>query len=123
MFENADIIHSYTRLQAIEDGVLVPVPKELWSQLYKYETVISGSISSLIDSSCTDASGNSRDGILWDILYMSQHGITRRIGDFGVEFEVYIFGDGRQRKYTMRCICGPTDNGSPCLTIMMPFED
>lgn len=27
MFENADVIHSYTRKQAIEDGVLVDVTK------------------------------------------------------------------------------------------------
>jgi len=123
-WDDADLVYAYTREQALEDGVLVALPSDLPAcQLYKHPIAVTAAVWALIDKAVKNPKHcNSLDGVVYDILYMSQ--VYRRMLDPSTAlFKVIITGAGRQRNYTFKLVVGPADDGSPCITIMLPNED
>lgn len=126
MFRNFETIHTYSRAEAIEDGILIDLtanyPNE--AKLFKHPVACTSAVWDLIDSAAKNPRHcNTHAGIVWDILYMSIHGITRRFTDAEHLFSVIISGAGRQRNYTLKAICGLSDDLSPCITILTELED
>jgi hypothetical protein len=120
------VIHRYTREEAISDGVLVGLtalfPDEC--RLYRYPVACTAAVWSLIDMAATNPTQcNSHSGVVWDILYMSQHAIISRPDEQTVIFSVIITGAGRKRVHRLKALCGPGDLMEPVVTIMLPEED
>jgi len=120
------IVHSYTRADAIADGVLVDLtasyPEEC--RLYRYPVACSAAVWSLVDQAVTNRRHyNDQAGVVWDIMYMSQRGIIARPDAQTVLFKVVITGTGTKKIHTMKAVCGPGDNLEPVITIMLPEED
>ena len=68
---------------------------------------------------CQDEAGR-----LWDVLWMTRHAV--RVGPPGplVWVKLYVRNDNRRpRLVRLKAVCGPDDDGSPCITIMLPDED
>lgn len=93
MFEPSNLIHSYTRAQAIEDGVLVDVSdvaKEAGSKLpvaitraawARYVEVPRG----------LELRGQSVDGRLWDVLFMLHVAIKRQQGNSSeIHYQLHV---------------------------------
>jgi hypothetical protein len=119
-----DIIYSYSREQAIEDGVLVNLPEHITRQYFKFPVAITSSVWHLIEMAIDNLQHqNSLEGVLCDILWMSQRGITKRIDESQHLFQVIITGVGKKRNHTLKIMCHPGDQGEPVLTVMMPEED
>jgi hypothetical protein len=121
-----DVIYSYTRAQAIEDGYFVDLsahfPKEC--RMYRYPVACTTAVWSLVEQSVADERHcNSLAGVVWDILYMSQRGVVSRPDDQTAIFQVIITGTGRNNTHTLKIVCGPGDEGEPVMTIMLPEED
>ena len=116
-----DLIYSYTRAEALADGVLVDVSERARRAGIKYPTACSGSVWSLIDclpESSTDAlAGIVRDmraeGVLTAMLAAIRRGGVR--------------GTDRVTFAALGCAlwaqCGPGDTAAPCITIMREGED
>ncbi|HCE68192.1 MAG: hypothetical protein A2X82_15535 [Geobacteraceae bacterium GWC2_55_20] len=126
MQRDFEIIHTYTRAEAIADGVLIDLttnyPNE--AKLFKFPVACTDAVWQIIDQAATNKQHHqTHAGIIWDILYMSIHGITRRFSDAEHLFTVIITGASRQQNYTLKAICGPSDDLSPCITILTEFED
>ena len=120
------IVHSYTRADAIADGVLVDLtasyPEEC--RLYRYPVACSAAVWSLVDQAVTNRRHyNDQAGVVWDILYMSQRGVIAKPDAQTVLFQVVITGTGKKKIHTMKAVCGPGDNMEPVITIMLPEED
>jgi hypothetical protein len=132
------VIHTYTRQQAIEDGVLVDVTEMAKQAGLKYPTAITRAV---FDEyvRVPEALADSQDeiGRIWDVLWMMRVAIQRGEiqGDRGM-FKVIVAKPGPYRsneeplkgdtgccKVTLKSICGPSDDGSPCISILMPGED
>jgi len=121
------VISSYTRKQAIEDGVLVDLRQDAMAsvcmQHYKYPIACTASVFSIMEAAvnnkrhCQDYAG-----ILHDMLYMSRV-MKRKLSPDTVLFRVKIVGAGRQSLYEFKMVCGPGDDAEPVLTIMLPTED
>lgn len=133
LFEDA--VYQYTREQAIEDGVLIDVtatakeigikyPAALTTTVYDEYVVVPKALKGIQDEA----------GRLFDILWMYTWAI--RIGEisgnqglFSVSFlmcETKSTSEQartRQETITLKAVCGPNDDGSPCITIMKPDED
>jgi hypothetical protein len=123
IFSDADLIFSYTRKQAIEDGVLVELSSPVCREHYKYPIAGTAAVWAIIDRAVKNPrTFNSLDGVLHDILWMSR-ACKRTVDPTTVLFQVLINGAGRQKKFTFKMVCGPSDDGSPCLTLMLPEED
>lgn len=126
LFTEAEIIYSYTRKQAIEDGEQVLLDQKLTREAgYKYPVYLTRSVWNLVEMAVNNKKHcNDLEGVLWDILYMSIRNHTRRLDTSTYQFVVIITGTGRIRNHTMLVSCGPTDidNPAPAITIMLPED-
>lgn len=137
-------IFTYSRAQAIEDGVLVDVtetakeagivfPVALTSAVFeRYVRVPPG----------LEGQGQSERGRLWDICWMFRFAARASQGDT-LLFKLHVAmpdagnwdtneglpdaGSGltreRHRLVTLKAVCGPGDDPKPVITIMLPDED
>ena len=119
-----DLIFSYSRTQAIEDGVLVDVSQyDVTRQHFKYPVAVSERVWSMIDRAVSDSDGlQSVEGILHDIFWMAKCNGTR-IGPSENIFEVLIVTEDQTEPVNMRLVCGPGDDAEPVLTLMLIDED
>lgn len=135
------MVFSYTRAQAIEDGVLVDLTADGETKLlcreagFKLpiamtttaftETVLAGTTETP-DGEFVFPSSQSGKGRLWDVLMVLRYSI-RSIpdGEDRVNFEVDVDtnGDGKHKTVKLWCLCGPGDDGEAVLTIMLEGED
>ena len=127
-----EVISTYTRAQAIEDGVLIdagPMAKEAG---FNWPVALTaGAWADCV--AWTDADGQQPvhqdpSGRLWDLLFMASHAIrTRKAPSDRLLFQLYrVPRDGHSTeavRVTLRLIVGPGDVGEPVITILLPHED
>jgi hypothetical protein len=123
-----DVIHSYTRAQAIGDGVLVDGTvgdlAEVTRQHFKIPVAMTAAVFELMERAVAHPNHcNDFPGVWHDILWMSRRNVTHRFNATCHLFEVIITGTGRQRKHTLKAQCHAGDQGEPILTIMLADED
>ena len=126
------VISTYTRAQAIEDGVLVdagPMAKEvgfIWP--VALTSAVWADCVAWTDDDSRKQTHQDQSGRLWDVVYMASHAI-RASNDSGdrLLFQVYrVPRDGHSTKAvctTLKLIIGPGDTGKPVITILLPNED
>ena len=110
-------IYSYTRRQAIEDGVLVDLGR-IAREYYKYQVCLTASVWADITEGATHPA-HIISAIVRDLLWMSQKGISQRIDETQHLFKVVI-GD---QTHEYRVMCHPGDNMEPVITILQINED
>lgn len=124
MFREQDLVCTYTRARAIEDGVLVDctavaaeagirvpvaITRATWEKYVKVPRGVE----------CQD-----EEGRLWDIVWMLAAAMREASGRAELRFRLYVRNDNRRpRPVTLKAVCGPDDAGRPCITVMMPDED
>ena len=124
----ADVIFSYTRAQAIQDGVLVDATigdlAEVSRQHFKFPVAMTASVFAMIEKAVNHPKHcNDWRGVWHDILWMSRKNIIRRFDATCHLFQVTITGTGRRKLHTLKAMCHPGDNAEPAITIMLPEED
>jgi hypothetical protein len=127
IFADCEIISRYTRADAIQDGTLIDITAnflEISHQLYKYPVACTASVWAIVEAAVASKKHcNDFAGVIWDLLWMSQKGVVKRIDDSQHIFRVIITGAGPRRYYDFKIICHGGDQGEPVLTILMPQED
>ena len=126
MFEPSDLIHSYTRAQAIEDGVLVDVSDVAKEAGFKLPVAITHAAwARYVEVPAgLELRGQSVEGRLWDVLWMLHYAITTGPRSGAVcRFQLYALIGGVSRLLTLKAVMGPGDEAEPVLTIMWPDED
>lgn len=129
-----EVIYSYTRAQALEDGVLVDVSEMAQEAGFKFPVALTQRLHAEVITPDPRAAeeGQSVDGRLWDALHMLHMAIrgaipkkTYRTGVSQVtEYQCYFIMNRRQRRLlTLKAVCGPGDDAEPVITIMLPDED
>ena len=123
MFTNDDLISSYTQTQAIEDGVLHLVPKEISRVYFRYPVILSDSLMTVIELSLKDKRFmNDYRGVMHDVLFMAQLAAKRGKGESALKTKVTITGAGPKSVYDLLIVCGPGDDMQPTITIMFPED-
>ena len=121
MFTNDDLIYSYTRAQALADGVLIDVSERAQRAGIKYPTACTASVWALIDclpESDTDTlAGIVRDVRAEEVLRAMLTAI-RRGGARGTDRVVFAALGAN-----LWAQCGPGDTDAPVITIMREGED
>ena len=130
-----DVIYSYTRAQAIADGVLVDMTQgELGALLrevgFNRHTVMTATaFGKVIQSPGADLpAGQDIQGRWWDVLNGMKAAILAAIRKNPAEcdnvpFQVRAWNGRTHETVRMYVNCGPGDNGEPVLTIMLEGED
>jgi len=127
-----EVISTYTRAQAIEDGVLIDAGPMAQEAGFKWPVAITADAW----ADCVAwAEGDSekqvyqdQSGRLWDVLFMASHAIRTNSGSGDrLLFQLYrVPRDGRSMEAeltTLKLIVGPGDSVEPVVTILLPDED
>lgn len=123
-----DLIYSYTRKQAIEDGVLIDVTETAKNAGFAVPVALTaGAWSEAVSTENKEpryCGCGSETGRLMDVLSMLRFSILMaEQGQRQVNYSVFVTGSGKARKVNLKAIIGPGDSGEPVMTIMLPHED
>ena len=125
MSESVDLIHSYSRAEALADGVLIDVSGTAREAGLRYPVALTAAawqrcVAVPPGVACQDEAGR-----LWDVLWMLRWAIARGSSGPEVRFAVHVRNDNRERTpplVRLTALCGADDDGAPCLTVMLPEE-
>ena len=122
MFDDFDIIYSYSRKQSISDGVLVDVTEFAQNEVgFKIPVVLTSALYNGYIKN--DEPGQSINGRLWDVLcllHLKAKGCDKDTIFYDVIFQMT---EEKQETVKLKAVIGPDDQGAACLTIMMSNED
>ena len=127
-----DVISTYTRAQAIEDGVLINPGTVTAEAGFRWPVAITADAWADCVAWGEDDSAKQthqdQAGRLWDVLFMASHAVrTSKEPRDRILFQLYrVPRDGHTTKaelVTLRMIVGPGDSGEPVITILLPHED
>jgi len=121
-FEDADLIYSYTRAQAIADGVLIDISFIAKDLGFKYPVAVTDSIWNKYILYNGEQSQDTM-GRLWDLLWMFKIAASRCTGDLLFFTVSYIMNSGQTENVKLKALCGAGDTREPVITIMLPEED
>lgn len=122
-----EVIHTYSRAQAIEDGVLVDVSETAREAGIKFPVAVTRRVwDELVtpDPRSVESMGQSIRGRLWDTLWMLF--VAARMSGNKSMFHykvIYILKKAQRRTVTLKAVCGPGDDAAPVITVMFPDED
>ncbi len=125
MWADAEIISSYTREQAIEDGVLISIPTDLVKEagLRLPFAMTADAWEAVVALTKRDEEmGQDITGRLWDVLTMFRffsNAARGRATSDRVRFKVSVRHGRRNRVHLLTAICGPGDNAEPVMTIKL----
>ena len=126
------VIATYTRAQAIEDGMLVEAGALATEVGFKWPVVLTAAAwtdcVAWTDENSDQQVYQDQLGRLWDVLYMASHAV--RTGGGSVDQVLFrldrVPRDGQSTEaqtVTLKLIVGPGDAGEPVITILLPHED
>ena len=121
-----DVISTYTRAQALEDGVLIDLTPWAKESGFKYPLAVTSAVWGYLEPPVgLEGEGQSARGRPHDLLEMLRWAIRRQAGPTDrVEFEVlFLMKPGRREKVKCWSVCGPGDEGEPTLTVGLEGED
>lgn len=121
-------IFTYSRADAIADGVLIDVSETAREAGIKFpvavtEAVWRGYVEVPSGVQCQDEVGR-----LWDILWMLRYAISKGANTNLLNFALHVRNHNRDSLtqhdlIDMKAVCGPGDDAAPVITIMLPEED
>jgi hypothetical protein len=120
------VIFSYTRKQAIDDGVLVDLTE--WAKETGFVAPVACTRTVwnqwIVPPEGTADLGQSERGRAHDMLWMAYLAIRGAKGGQQVQFEM-LFLNAKQahEQVTLKLVAGPGDQGELVITIMLPDED
>jgi hypothetical protein len=125
LFTNYDFVFTYTRAQAIADGVLIDVTKTAREAGIRFPVAVTANLwhGYIVPREPSHLSCQSIEGRLWDTLFLFHFAAREHEGDT-LFFEVsYVMRGRAQKMVKLKSVCGPGDTPEPVITIMLPFED
>jgi Family of unknown function (DUF6573) len=127
-----EVIHVYTRAQAIEDGVLVDVSQTAREAGFRWPVAMTRATwddcVAWTEEDSLRQVHQDESGRLWDVLWMAMNAIRRLSHKASqIEYQLYrVPRDGASteaRLITLKLVAGPGDAGESVVTIMLPQED
>ena len=126
------VISTYTRAQAIEDGVLIDPGSMAKEAGFKWPVALTADAWADCVAWTEDDSQQQvyqdQSGRLWDLVFMASHAIRTSKGSGDrLLFQLYrVPRDGHSTEavlITLKLIVGPGDAGEPVVTILLSNED
>jgi hypothetical protein len=125
MFENCDLIHRYTRAEAIADGVLVDVTATAREAGIRWPVALTRAVWQRCVSVPAGVVCQDEASRLWDVLFLLALAARQGKGAV-VRFGVLVRNDnseGIPPLVRLKAVCSPGDHGEPVVTVMLPDED
>lgn len=121
---NGDMIFSYARKEAIQDGILIDVTETAKEAGVKFPTAVTKAVWETVVTPDEEGErrGESESGRLWDVLWMFSLAARRSGGGSILHYPLIVTEEGKQKEITLKAVIGPGDQGEPVITIMFPNE-
>lgn len=114
-----DTIYSYSRAQAIADGILIDLSQvETIRQHWKHPFACTAAAYDLIEEGI-ERGEHDLTGICHDLSELAQHTARANAPTDLITFDATISG----RVHKLKLHIGPGDTAAPVLTLMLPYED
>ena len=128
-----DLVHAYTRRQALADGVLIDVTREASPAEmhggFLVPVAVTAALWAAIEAIPPSLAGIAdARGRLHDVLWMAALAVRRgrngpRDGGPSLTFAIHLpIAGTRKRTQQLRVDVGPDDGGMPCVTIGFPAD-
>jgi hypothetical protein len=121
-----EVIHTYTRKDALADGVLVDVSSWAREAGFRFPVAVTRAVWEILEpNESLKADGQDVAGRAWNMLMI----LLLAIREPGVVDEVhfaplFVRESGKVAEpVALWAKCGPGDEGEPVITVMMPNED
>ena len=122
-----EIIYTYTRAQAVADGVQVDVTKTAQEAGIKFPTFLTRAVFDAYVAVPPGVTGQDEAGRLWDLVWMARFAILRSHGHTDrLPVALYVRNDNHRAKLVkLIAVCSALDmdDPQPALTLMMTDED
>ena len=122
-----EVIFSYTRAQAVADGVQVEVTKTAQEAGIRFPVFLTRAVFDAYVTVPPGVEAQDEAGRLWDIITMARFAILRsRPGCDRLPVALYVRNDNRRpRLVRLTAVCGPLDidDPQPAITVMLMDED
>ena len=121
-----DLVYSYTRTQAVADGVQVEVSKVAAEAGIRFPVFLTRTVFDAYVTVPPGVTAQDEAGRLWDIVWMTRFAIIRaRPGVSRLPVALYVRNADRSRLVKLVAVCGPLDfdDPAPAITVMLPDED
>ena len=121
------VIYSYTRSQAVADGLQVEVSKVAEEAGIRFPVFLTRAVFDSFVTVPPGVTAQDEAGRLWDVVWMLRFAIRKaQTGQARLPFALYVRNDNhRPRLVKLVAMCGPLDidDPAPAITVMMPDED
>ena len=122
-----EVFYSYTRAQAVADGVQVEVTKTAQEAGIKFPMFLTRAVFDNYVAVPEGVTGQDEAGRLWDVVWLTRFAIIRaRPGVDRLPVALYVRNDNHRAKLVkLIATCGPLDidDPQPAITVLMPDED
>ena len=122
-----EVIYSYTRAQAVADGVQVEVTSIAREAGIRFPVFLTRTVFETYVAVPPGVSGQNEAGRLWDIIWMLRFAIGNAAsGRSRLSFALYVRNDKRAPQLVkLIAVCGALDanDPQPAITVMIPDED
>ena len=121
-----NLVYSYSRADAIADGVLIDVSKMAKEAGIKFPTVVTDNLYHryIVPSLELAKMGQSIEGRLWDVLMMFYFKARKSNSDILNYICLFQMEAGSEAvEKTIKAHIGPGDTVEPVITLMLPEED
>ena len=121
------VIYTYTRAQAVADGVQVDVTKTAQEAGIKFPMFLTRAVFDNYVAVPPDVTGQDEAGRLWDLVWMARFAILRSHGQTDrLPVALYVRNDNHRAKLVKliaTCSALDIDDPQPALTLIMTDED
>lgn len=125
--EAFEVIHAYTRKQALEDGVLVDLGALAKEAGFRWPVAVTRAVYERVlqPSKTVKQEGQSFTGRAWDMLTILRLEARKAGAGCEVRFApLFVTRPGQPPEAVpLKAVSGPGDDGEPVITVMMPDED
>jgi hypothetical protein len=127
LWQDTDLIHVYTRAQALADGVLVDISRLATEAGFRYPVAVTAAVWHLLKPSDDLVRlGQSTTGRAWDLLQVLRIAIRHSRHTDRVHFTPLFVLDAvhlTPQAVRLWAVCGPGDDEAPVITVMCEGED
>ncbi len=121
------IIYTYSRKQALADGIQVDVSESARQAGIKYPTFLTRAVFDAYVTVPPDVFDQEWRARLWDIMWVTRHAIQKsEPGADRIVVELFVRNDNRKpRLVKLVAVCSALDinDATPAITILLPDED
>ena len=127
MIESEFMLHTYSRREALDDRVLIDVTDTAKEAGFRIPVAVTAAVWSECVAVPPGVEAQDERGRLWDVLFLLLVAIrSGRESGAEVRYRLHVKNDnlgGDPPPVELKAMCGPNDDGTPCVTVMLPEED